>query len=104
MIWIYILWNDGSRHKIHTWIAIDAWIEWEWTSTCSKYSKSVDVEKKFTIIIPRWRFEIEGEVYIVTKYDDAKPKLVQETLTCPTKNEWIKTMEEELESMWKNQV
>ena len=31
-------------------------------------------------------------------------KLVQETLTCPTKDEWRKTMEKELESTRKNQV
>ncbi|RVW58696.1 hypothetical protein CK203_113172 [Vitis vinifera] len=30
---------------------------------------------------------IEGEVHIVTQYDDAEPKSVQEALTCPTKDE-----------------
>ena len=55
-------------------------------------------------IIPWQWFEIEEELYIVTQYDDAKLKLVPKTLTCPTKDEWRKTMEEELESMWKNQV
>ena len=55
-------------------------------------------------IIPwRW-FEIEGEVHIVTQYDDAEPNSVQVALTCLTKDEWRKAMEEELESMRKNQV
>ncbi|RVW77963.1 hypothetical protein CK203_048286 [Vitis vinifera] len=47
---------------------------------------------------------IEGEVHIVTQYDDAEPNSVQVALTCLTKDEWRKAMEEELESMRKNQV
>ncbi|KAL6330235.1 hypothetical protein AAG906_040157 [Vitis piasezkii] len=47
---------------------------------------------------------IEEEVHIVTQYDDAEPKSVQEALTCLTKNEWRRAMEEELELMRKNQV
>ena len=39
------------------------------------------------------------EVHIVTQYDDVKPKPVQKTLTCPTKGERRKIMEEELEWM-----
>ena len=31
-------------------------------------------------IVHRWWFGIEGEVHIVTSYDDVEPNLVQETL------------------------
>ncbi|RVW73908.1 hypothetical protein CK203_056342 [Vitis vinifera] len=54
-------------------------------------------------IIPQQPFEINGEVHIVIQYDDVEPKSVQEGLTCLTKDEWRKAMEEELELMIKNQ-
>ena len=60
-------------------------------------------KSSWQIILQRW-FEIEGEVHIVTQYDDVEPKSVQEALTCLIKNEWRRTMEEELELMQKNQV
>ena len=61
--------------------------------------------RKHSLQIIHWQwFKIEGEVHNVTQYDDVESKSVQEALTCPTKDEWRKTMEEELESMWKNQV
>ena len=60
-------------------------------------------KSSWQIILQQW-FEIEGEVHIVTPYDDVEPKSVQKTLTCPAKDEWRKTMEEELEWMKKNQV
>ena len=60
--------------------------------------------KSSQYIIPWQWFDIEGEVHIFTQYFDGKPKSVQKTLTCPTKDNWRKTMEEELEWMWKNQV
>ena len=52
-------------------------------------------------IIPLRRFEIEGEAHIATQYDDVEPKSVQEALTCPNKNEYIKAMMKKLESMRK---
>ena len=45
------------------------------------------LRKSYIQIIPWWWFKIEGEVHIVTQYDDAEPKSVQEALTCPTKDE-----------------
>ena len=69
----------------------------------STVKKSI-LRKSSRQIIPRWQFEIEREVHIVTQYDDVEPKLVQEALTCLTKDEWRKTMKEELESMQNNQV
>ncbi|KAL6330609.1 hypothetical protein AAG906_003217 [Vitis piasezkii] len=47
---------------------------------------------------------IERKVHIVTQYDEIELKSILEALTCPTKDVWRKTMEEELESMRKNQV
>ena len=55
-------------------------------------------------IIPWQWFEIEEEVHIVTQYDDVEPKLVQEALNCPVKDEWIKVMEDELKSIRNNRV
>ena len=45
------------------------------------------LRKSYIQIIPWQRFKIEGEVHIVTQYDDVEPKSVQEALTCPTKDE-----------------
>ena len=45
------------------------------------------LRKSYIQIIPWRRFKIEGEVHIVTQYDDVEPKSVQEALTCPTKDE-----------------
>lgn len=44
------------------------------------------------------------EVHIITQYGDEEDKSVQESLTCPYRNERIKAVMEELESMQKNQV
>ena len=44
--------------------------------------------RKHSLQIIHWQwFKIEGEVHIVTQYDDVEPKSVQEALTCPTKDE-----------------
>ena len=50
--------------------------------------------------IPRRRFEIEGEIHLVTQHDENEPKSVNEALTCLEKNEWMK----EMESVKENQV
>ena len=52
------------------------------------------LRKKFQHIIHRWWFEIEGEIHIVSQYDDVEPKSVHEALICPIKDEWRKIMEE----------
>ena len=54
--------------------------------------------------IPQRRFEIEGEIHLVTQHDENEPQSVNEALTCLEKNEWMKVMEEEVESMKENQV
>ena len=54
--------------------------------------------------IPRRRFEIEGEVFMIAPHDDKEPKNVKEALSGPKAKEWIKAMEEEMESMNANQV
>ena len=55
-------------------------------------------------LIPRRRFEIEGEVFMITPQDEEEPKTVHEALSCPAKKEWKKAIEEEMESMKKNKV
>lgn len=50
------------------------------------------------------QFEIKREAYIITQSDETEPKLVQKVLSCPAREAWRKAMEEEMESMQKNQV
>ena len=54
--------------------------------------------------IPRCWFEIEGEVFMIAPHGDKEPKIVNEALFGPKAKEWIKAMEEEIESMNANQV
>ena len=49
--------------------------------------------------IPRCRFEIEGEAFIVTPKDEEEPINIKQTLNCPMKENWKNAMEEEMESM-----
>ena len=52
--------------------------------------------------IPHHRFEIEGESLMIAPHDDEEPKTVNEALSGPKVKEWIKVMEEEIESMKTN--
>jgi len=54
--------------------------------------------------IPRRRFEIEGEAFMIAPQDDEEPKTFSHALSSPKASEWIKPMEEEMESMKINQV
>ena len=54
--------------------------------------------------IPKRRFAIENEVYIVTPHDDKEPKTVKEELECPAKEKWKVALEDEMESLKVNQV
>jgi hypothetical protein len=54
--------------------------------------------------IPRRRFEIEGEAFMIAPHDDDEPKTVQEALSSSAKEDWIKAMHDEIESMRTNQV
>ena len=54
--------------------------------------------------IPRRRFEIEGEAFMIAPHDDEEPKNVKKALSSPKAKEWIKAMEEKMESMNANQV
>lgn len=55
-------------------------------------------------ILPRRRFEIEGEAFMIAPHDDDEPRTVQEALSSLAKDEWIKAMNDEIESMRINQV
>ena len=54
--------------------------------------------------IPRRRFEIEGETFMIAPQDDEEPKTITEGLSGPKAKEWSKAMEEEMESIRTNQV
>ena len=54
--------------------------------------------------ISRRRFEIEGETFMIASHDEEEPKNINEALFGLKAKEWIKTMEEEIESMNANQV
>ena len=47
--------------------------------------------------IPRRRFKIEGEVFMIVANDDEELKTINEALSIPKAKEWIKVMEEEME-------
>ena len=49
--------------------------------------------------IPRRRFDIEGETFMVAPQDEDEPRNINEALNCPSKEKWIHAMEEEIESM-----
>ena len=53
--------------------------------------------------VPRLRFEIKGEAFMIA-HDEEKPKTIQDALFGPTSKEWIKAMEEKMNSMKSNQV
>jgi hypothetical protein len=54
--------------------------------------------------VPRCRFEIEGEAFMVSSQDDEEPRTVQEALSSSANDEWMKAMDDEMESMRTNQV
>jgi hypothetical protein len=54
--------------------------------------------------LPRCRFEIEGEAYMIAPHDDDEPRTVQEAFSSSAKDEWIKAMNDEIEPMKTNQV
>ena len=39
-------------------------------------------------LIPRHRFEIEGEAFIVTPQDEEETRNIKEALNCPAKENW----------------
>jgi len=55
-------------------------------------------------LIPHHRFEIEGEAFMIALQDDEEPKTFSHALSSPKAREWIKAMEEGMESMKINQI
>ena len=53
--------------------------------------------------IPRHRFEIEGEAFMIA-HDDEEPKTIQQALSGPKAKEWFEAMKEEMNSMKSKQV
>ena len=54
--------------------------------------------------IPRRRFEIEGETFMIAPQDDEEPKTFSHALSGPKAREWIKALEKKMESIKSNQV
>ena len=53
--------------------------------------------------IPRHRFEIEGEAFMIA-HDGEEPKTIQQALFGSNAKKWFKAMEEEMNSMKSNRV
>ena len=51
--------------------------------------------------IPRRRFEIEGEAFMIS-HDDEEPKTIQQAFSGPNSKEWFEAMIEEMNSMESN--
>ena len=54
--------------------------------------------------VPRRRFEIDEEAFMVSSQDDEEPRTVQEALSSSASDKWMKAMDDEMESMRTNQV
>ena len=54
--------------------------------------------------VPCRHFEIEGEAFMISSQDDDELKTVQEALSSSISDEWMKAMNDEMESMKTNQV
>ena len=54
--------------------------------------------------VPRRRFEIKEEAFMIASQDDDEPKTVQEAISSSVSDEWMKAMNDEIESMRTNQV
>ncbi|CAA7045970.1 unnamed protein product [Microthlaspi erraticum] len=67
-------------------------------------SQDIELRRSNRGNVPRRRFEIEEEAFMVALYDDLEPRSVQEALSCPNSNEWNDAVGEELESMKENHV
>ena len=53
---------------------------------------------------PRRRFEIKGKTFMIASQDNDEPKTVQEALSSFVSDEWMKAMNNEMESIRTNQV
>jgi hypothetical protein len=54
--------------------------------------------------VPKRHFPIENESYMIVMQDEEEPNNIQEALTCPAKEKWMKAMKEKMESMRSNNV
>ncbi|OMO58188.1 Integrase, catalytic core [Corchorus capsularis] len=54
--------------------------------------------------VPRRRFEVEGEAFMIAPQDEAEPKTFKEALSSPVVQEWTNAMNDEMESMKTNHV
>ena len=67
-------------------------------------SQQSNLRRSSRQIIPWRRFDIENEALMVLPVDDEEPRTVEEALRSSVRKEWKITMDEEMESMRKNQV
>ena len=54
--------------------------------------------------VPHRRFEIGGEVFMIASQDDDEPRTMQKALSSSVSDEWMKIMNDKIESMRTNQV
>ncbi|KAK4838535.1 hypothetical protein QYF36_014541 [Acer negundo] len=62
-------------------------------------SGDLQTQKSNRRAITHYRFEIEGETFMVASHEKDEPKNANEALNSPAKKLWMKAMEEEIESM-----
>lgn len=67
-------------------------------------SDTIYLHKNTHKSIPHHHFGIEEKTFMIASYDYAMPKLVEEALSCPAKEEWKKAMVKEMESMKVNYI
>lgn len=54
--------------------------------------------------MPKHHYEIERHIYLAFLEDKEEPKIVYEALACPSRDKWMKAMDEKVESMGSNYV
>ena len=69
-----------------------------------EYSQDTPLRRSTRGTVPRRRYEIEGEAFMVASHDDIETRTVKEALSSPVREKWIAAMDEEMDSMRVNQV
>ena len=65
--------------------------------------QDASIQRSNHISIPRRRFEIEGEAFMVSLHDSNEPRTFSEAIASSAKELWMKAMNQEMESTKSNQ-
>ena len=69
-----------------------------------EYSQDTPLRRSTRETVPRRRYEIEGEAFMVASHDDVEPRTVKEAFSSPVKEKWIAAIDKKMDSMRANQV